>query len=73
MSVDQEAARVISGEDRGKEEEDTATCSLMLIITPLELQATGSGRGQKRMTGNGFDFHLFLNRINLKGKFREAT
>ena len=63
---------MISGEDRGKEEEDTATCSLMLIITPLE-QATGSGRGQKRMTGNGFDFHLFLNRINLKGKFREAT
>ena len=48
VRIDQEAARVISrGKGGGREKEDTVTCSLMLIITPPELQATGSRRGQK--------------------------
>lgn len=33
----------------------------------VSLLQTTDYMGSKRMTGNGLDFHLFLNRINLKG------
>ena len=61
----------IRGGGREKEEEDTVTCSLRL--KHHSSRTTGYWKREKKNTGNGFDFHLFLNRINLKGKFREAT
>lgn len=48
----------------------------MQFLLSLLLQTTGyrtGERGQKEWLENGFDFHLFLYRINLERKFREAN
>lgn len=43
-----------------------------LLFTPSDYRLQ-EGRVSKELLENGFDFHLFLYRINLERKFREAT
>lgn len=58
-----------SGSSQGVESEAAVTWGgdRLMQFPLVSLLQTTDYRGSKRMTGNGLDFHLFLNRINLKG------
>lgn len=42
-------------------------------FTALNYRPQDEGERSKRMIKNGFNYHLFLYRIDLERKFREAT
>ena len=74
VRIDQEAARVIS-RGKGGGQGEGGHSHMQFNANHHSSRTTGyrEQEGSKRMAGNGLDFHLFLYRINLKGKFREAT